>query len=424
MTENCGEVYILMHENSNEEGENGELLAYEKECYYQNSKKHGITILISDKLAGNKANHGTTKGTWTTSYSSKFEITKGENQFDKEYLLFLEKPNKTTELYQLSKGEYKKVKNIHLVPFETDFLKRIRGIFDIGTIRDKTVALVGVGSMGSHISLELAKSGIQQFILIDPDILEVHNICRHICGISDIGRAKVDAVKDLILDKNPRANVDVIKDSFTIFKKILCEKLLSADIVIVSTDVDIAKRDINEFCVRNKIPAIYTGVFERAFGGEVVRYIPDITACYNCILGFKRMLEEEVPSGNVLVDYSAIDDPNKVVAQPGLSIDIGFVSLIASKVCLETLIGTWKLRGDDPNEPPDIIFWGNKEDWIFGGPFDYVPAKSELGPKSCDICDPEFFNKKLGKSNNEIHKEVEESMGGLLEKISKYNRGE
>lgn len=424
MRENFGEVYILMHENQLGKEESGELLAYEKECYYQNSKERGITILISDRLACNKANHGTTKGTYTTADSLKFEKIKCENEFNKEYLLLLENSNMNAELYQFSDEEYTKVKNIHIIPFETDFLKRIRGIFDIGTIRDKTVALVGVGSMGSHISLELAKSGIQQFVLIDPDILEVHNICRHICGISDIGRAKVDAVKDLILDKNPRAKVDAIKDSFTIFKKILCDKLLSADIVIVSTDVDIAKRDINEFCVMNRIPAIYTGVFERAFGGEVVRYIPDITPCYNCILGFKRSLEEEIPSGNVLVDYSAINDPNKVIAQPGLSIDIGFVSLIASKVCLETLIGTWKLTGEDPDEPPDIIFWGNKKDWIFGGPFDYVPAKSELGPKSCDICDPEFFNKKLGKSKNEIHSEVVEKMGGLLEQIRKYNRSE
>lgn len=417
------EVYILVHKNCWAEGESGDLLSYRNDCSCKNSKKHGITILISDRLIENRdSDRRVTKGIWT-SIPLKSDKSSNENHKDKEYILCLDTSKKSIELYKAHEGEYYKIKRVHIIHFETNFLERIRGIFDVELISDKVVALVGVGSMGSSIALELAKSGIQKFILIDPDILEVHNICRHMCGISDIGRPKVDAVRDLILDKNPRATVDAIKDSFTIFNENLCSKLLSSDIVIVTTDVDLAKRDVNYFCVKNKILAIYAGVFERAFGGEVVRYIPDVTPCYNCILGHVRMLEEEIPSGNVLVDYSAIDDPNKVVAEPGLSIDFGFVSLIATKICLETLKGKWLLKGDDDTEPPDLIFWGNKKDWIFNGPFDYVRAKSELGPRSCEVCDPQYFNKKLNMSDDEIHKEVNEKIGQLLLKIKEYKGG-
>ena len=417
-------VYILMHENFWMNGERGELFEYRKECPDKNTNEPNITILISDRLVKDGRNNGRiTKGTWTSDLS-EFEKNIVEHQLSNEYILNLNSKNSAAYLYKFKSDEYYKVESVHIIPFETDFNKRIRGIFDVKLIKDKTVALVGVGSMGSQIALDLVKSGIQKFILIDPDILEVHNICRHMCGLSDIGRSKVDAVKDLILDKNPNSEIVVIKESFTIFKDHLCNNLCSADIIIVSTDVDVAKRDINELCVKNEIPAIYTGAFERAFGGEVVRYIPGVTACYNCVLGYKRMIEEEIPSGNVLVDYSAIDDPNKVVAEPGLSIDMGFVSLITTKVCLETLKGNWILNGNDPDEPPEIIFWGNKQDWIFKGPFDYVPAKCELGPRSCKVCDPEFFNKKWGKSNDEIHKELRESYGELLDNIRKNNNDE
>jgi molybdopterin/thiamine biosynthesis adenylyltransferase len=273
-------------------------------------------------------------------------------------------------------------------------------------LEGKSVVLIGLGSMGSSIAIELVKSGVQNFILIDPDILEVHNICRHVCGLPDIGRAKVEAVRERILEKNPRAHVLAIQDSFARNNKNLVEHVSTSSLVIVTTDVDVAKREANMVCVKYKIPGLFAGVYERAFGGEVIRYYPDKTPCYNCTMGLIRTIEEQIPSGTVLVDYTEFDDPNKVVAEPGLSIDIGFVNLLTARIGLETLKGNWVFEGNNPEEPPVFIFWGNREDWIFDGPFDYRPGISTLGPESCDICNPRYFEDLLGMTKEEIHKKI------------------
>lgn len=69
----------------------------------------------------------------------------------------------------------------------------------------KAALIVGCGSVGSLIALELARAGVCKFILVDSDTLEIHNICRHQLGFRDLGRYKVDAVADAIKNINPSA---------------------------------------------------------------------------------------------------------------------------------------------------------------------------------------------------------------------------
>ena len=61
--------------------------------------------------------------------------------------------------------------------------------------------------MGSLVAIELAKSGIGNLFLIDPDMLEYHNLCRHQCGLDDVGDLKVNALKRKLLRINPLLNI-------------------------------------------------------------------------------------------------------------------------------------------------------------------------------------------------------------------------
>lgn len=65
------------------------------------------------------------------------------------------------------------------------------------------IAIVGCGSLGSSLALKLAKSGVRNFLLIDPDSLKVDNIGRHICGMKYIGQKKVNALKQFLLEQLP-----------------------------------------------------------------------------------------------------------------------------------------------------------------------------------------------------------------------------
>ncbi len=60
--------------------------------------------------------------------------------------------------------------------------------------KQKKVAIVGCGSIGSTIAFKLSKSGIRDFVLVDPERLKVSNIGRHQLGMSHVGDSKAIAL--------------------------------------------------------------------------------------------------------------------------------------------------------------------------------------------------------------------------------------
>jgi molybdopterin-synthase adenylyltransferase len=90
------------------------------------------------------------------------------------------------------------------VPDRAELFSRSRSLLPADDLDGKAAAAVfGVGSGGSMAALELVKSGVGQFHLVDRDWLEPPNVIRHVCGIRDLGRWKTRAVRDLLLDRNP-----------------------------------------------------------------------------------------------------------------------------------------------------------------------------------------------------------------------------
>lgn len=58
--------------------------------------------------------------------------------------------------------------------------------------------IFGVGSVGSLLTLNLAKMGFSDICVFDFDKIESHNIPNQFYKISDIGRLKTDSLKDII----------------------------------------------------------------------------------------------------------------------------------------------------------------------------------------------------------------------------------
>jgi tRNA A37 threonylcarbamoyladenosine dehydratase len=75
-------------------------------------------------------------------------------------------------------------------------------------LRASTVAVFGLGGVGSFVVEALARSGIGSFVLVDPDIVSLTNINRQIIALhSTIGRPKAIIMQERILDINPNAVV-------------------------------------------------------------------------------------------------------------------------------------------------------------------------------------------------------------------------
>jgi hypothetical protein len=149
--------------------------------------------------------------------------------------------------------------------------ERIDSLFDITLFADVKVLVAGCGSGGASVALQLVMCGIRNFTLIDNDILGPENVIRHVCGRRYVGQKKVDAVAEVLLDRNPKTSIAKIDADIMNYDG-LAPEIAKTDVVVLATDNEPSRYTINEICVRNRIPFVVGRVFTRGIGGEVFAY--------------------------------------------------------------------------------------------------------------------------------------------------------
>lgn len=75
-------------------------------------------------------------------------------------------------------------------------------------VKKATVGIAGVGGLGSHVALALARIGIGKLVIADFDIVEPSNLNRQVFNIDQIGEVKVTALKRNIRKINPYVRVE------------------------------------------------------------------------------------------------------------------------------------------------------------------------------------------------------------------------
>lgn len=78
---------------------------------------------------------------------------------------------------------------------------------NLSAMSPKTVAILGVGALGSQIASLLARTGIQRFLLVDHDVVTAGNRVRHELDLADVGRFKTTALADRLRRINPGCEV-------------------------------------------------------------------------------------------------------------------------------------------------------------------------------------------------------------------------
>jgi molybdopterin/thiamine biosynthesis adenylyltransferase len=76
-------------------------------------------------------------------------------------------------------------------------------------IRATTLLVAGCG-IGSSQAICAARMGFERFVLVDGDTVDAHNLNRQFYDFADVGRPKVQALRDAILRINPQAQVEAI----------------------------------------------------------------------------------------------------------------------------------------------------------------------------------------------------------------------
>ena len=92
------------------------------------------------------------------------------------------------------------------------------------SLEKASVAVCGLGGLGSHIAIMLARSGIGTLHLIDFDTVEPSNINRQAYNVDDLGKIKTEALKEQISKINPfiKININTIKIEKENIKELFC----------------------------------------------------------------------------------------------------------------------------------------------------------------------------------------------------------
>ncbi len=143
-------------------------------------------------------------------------------------------------------------------------LEKLYGSQGLRRLAHSHIVVIGVGGVGSWTAESLARSGVGQLTLIDPDHLVESNINRQLPALdSTLGKAKVQALKDRVEEINSRCRVNCV-ESYIEEANItaLLEGLLnqaSQCVVIDCIDQAKAKAALIAWCSRNKLPILTVG---------------------------------------------------------------------------------------------------------------------------------------------------------------------
>ena len=78
---------------------------------------------------------------------------------------------------------------------------RVNMLIDNNQLKNKKVAIVGIGGVGGYVAESLARSGVGKLILVDYDVVDETNINRQIIALhSTIGKEKVSLMEERIHD--------------------------------------------------------------------------------------------------------------------------------------------------------------------------------------------------------------------------------
>lgn len=252
----------------------------------------------------------------------------------------------------------------------------------LSSLSEKTLVFVGCGSLGSKIAASLAATGVDHFGLVDFDYLEPDNAVRHESGINLFGVPKVLALHNRLFELNPKVLSNtkmlpiVIGGTNELKKeKELQSALAGASLVVDTTGDHGVSRFLNDICAELNVPQLYASVTNGAWGGEVVRVIPGVTACWMCWLvqyEFSRPPAEPAPEAGVFAP--GCDQPTFT----GASYDLNVVAGLASSLAVDTLLIDDECRR---HYEGDYIRWQLRD---FEGRF--IPRAEILPVSKREVC--------------------------------------
>lgn len=123
-------------------------------------------------------------------------------------------------------------------------------------ISKSKIIIYGIGGVGSYVVEGLVRAGVENIVLVDNDVISPSNINRQIhATISNIGKLKVECMKERILSINPKAKVETyVPQNMEIEEELLIDNTINY--VVDSVDTVSTKLKLIQRAKEQNVPII------------------------------------------------------------------------------------------------------------------------------------------------------------------------
>ncbi|CAL1329056.1 HesA/MoeB/ThiF family protein [Candidatus Providencia siddallii] len=197
-------------------------------------------------------------------------------------------------------------------------------------LKNSKVLIVGLGGLGSPVSLYLAGAGVGNLWIADYDNLHLSNLQRQILyDTKNISKSKVELAANRLYELNPLININILH------QKLFFESLLSiakkVDLIVDCSDNMITRHDINSVCVMTKTTLVSGSAI--GFSGQLIILEPPFNyGCYACLYPNKDDIELNCRMSGILGPVVGII--GSLQALETIKLLIGFPSVLSGKIFL------------------------------------------------------------------------------------------
>lgn len=186
-----------------------------------------------------------------------------------------------------------------------EFLRYSRQLLldDIGPegqlrLKQATILIVGLGGLGSPVSLYLAAAGVGHILLADDDTVHLTNLQRQILfSTEDLESAKAEQAKIRLQQLNPEINYQVLQQRLT--PDSLERIIPQADLVLDCCDNMATRHAVNAACVKHQVTLVSGSAV--SFSGQLLVLTPPFEhGCYACLYPEQQEPERNCRTTGVL----------------------------------------------------------------------------------------------------------------------------
>jgi len=111
-------------------------------------------------------------------------------------------------------------------------------------LKSCSVGIAGVGGLGSNAVISLARADLGRFVIVDFDVVEESNLDRQYYFKDQIGKKKVEAIKENISKINTNVNIEIFNER--LIKGSMDKYFKDVDVIIEALDSAEMKTDFIE----------------------------------------------------------------------------------------------------------------------------------------------------------------------------------